>query len=278
MLPLHDSQRRQRVPYITVGLIAANFIAFLFWQPTLRHQQDAELAQQTFFWCHGQIPYELAHQVPLADSGAEGRVRIAQDYQVTPGQAGSLQRYLQDQCPGKNIWLSILSSMFLHSGWLHILGNMLFLWIFGDNVEDALGKVGYLIFYLVGGVAAGALQFVIGPNSTIPNVGASGAIAAVLGAYIVLYPRARIVTLVFFFFITVIELPAVVVLGLWFVLQLFQGFSGLAANVNSGVAFFAHVGGFLFGVVIASVFLRGRRRPAEPPTGYSPLPDRPDVS
>jgi len=155
---------------------------------------------------------------------------------------------------------------------------MLFLWIFGDNVEDALGKVGFLVFYLVGGVAAGALQFVIGPNSTIPNVGASGAIAAVLGAYIVLYPRARILTLVFFFFITVIELPAVVVLGLWFVLQLFQGFSGLAADVNSGVAFFAHVGGFLFGVAIALVFFRGRRRPEEPPPGYSPLPDRPDVS
>jgi membrane associated rhomboid family serine protease len=277
MLPLRDSQRRQRVPLVTLGLIAANVVAFLFWQPTLRHAQDAELAQQTFFWCHGQIPYELAHQVPLAESGSSGRVRIAQDYGVTPNQAGSLQTYLQHRCPDKSIWFSILSSMFLHAGWLHLLGNMLFLWIFGDNVEDALGKIGYLAFYLLGGVAAGALQFVIGPTSTIPNVGASGAIAAVLGAYIVLYPRARILTVVFFFLITVIELPAVVVLGLWFVLQLFQGFSGLAADVNSGVAFFAHVGGFLFGVGIALAFFRGRRRPAAPLPGSPPLPERPDA-
>src|SRR5213594_4067559 len=135
MLPIRDSTRRQRIPLVTVALIAANVIAFLFWQPTLRHVKDAEIAQQTFFWCHGQIPYELAHQVPLAQSGPNGRVRIAQDYGVAPA----------------------------HAGWLHLLGNMLFLWIFGDNVEDALGKVGYLAFYLLGGVAAGALQFVIGP-------------------------------------------------------------------------------------------------------------------
>ena len=277
MLPVRDSQRRRRIPVVTLGLIAANVVAFLLWQPTLRHERNAELAQQTFFWCHGQIPYELAHQVALAESGASGRVRIAQDYQVSPQDAASLQGYLERECPDKNIWLSILSSMFLHAGWLHLLGNMLFLWIFGDNVEDALGKIGYLAFYLLGGVAAGALQFVIGPNSTIPNVGASGAIAAVLGAYIVLYPRARILTVVFFFLITVIELPAVVVLGLWFVLQLFQGVSGLAADVNSGVAFFAHVGGFLFGVAIAFAFFRGRRRPAPPPSGFPPLPGRPDV-
>jgi rhomboid family protein len=276
VLPLRDSTRRRGVPIITLGLIAANVLAFLLWQPTLRHERNDELAQQTFFWCHGQIPYELAHQVPLARSGVNGRVRISEDYQVSPDQAGALQDYLDRQCPDKNIWLSILSSMFLHAGWLHLLGNMLFLWIFGDNVEDALGTFGYLAFYLVGGVAAGALQFVIGPNSTIPNVGASGAIAAVLGAYIVLYPRARILTVVFFFLITVIELPAMVVLGLWFLLQLFQGFSALAANVNSGVGFWAHVGGFLFGVAIAFVFLRGRRRPALPPSSPT-LPQRPDV-
>jgi membrane associated rhomboid family serine protease len=276
MLPLRDSTRHQRVPLITVGLIAANVIAFLFWQPTLRHQKDAELAQQTFFWCHGQIPYELAHQVPLARSGADGRVEIAKDYSVTTADAARLQDFLGRECPDKNIWLSILSAMFLHAGWLHLGGNMLFLWIFGDNVEDALGKLGYLGFYLLGGIAAGALQFVLAPNSTIPNVGASGAIAAVLGAYIVLYPRARVLTAVFFFLITVIELPALAVLGLWFVLQLFQGVSGLAADVNSGVAYWAHVGGFVFGVAVAFVFLRGRRRPPAP-RSLSPLPQRPDT-
>jgi membrane associated rhomboid family serine protease len=276
MLPLRDSTRRTRLPLITLGLIAANVLAFLLWEPTLRHEKDAELAQQTFFWCHGQIPYETAHQVPLAESGPNGRVQIAKDSDVTLDDAASLQGYLQRECPDKNVWLSILSSMFLHAGWLHLLGNMLFLWIFGDNVEDALGKVGYLGFYLLGGVAAGALQFVLGPNSTIPNVGASGAIAAVLGAYIVLYPRARILTAVFFFLIAVIELPAVVVLGLWFLLQLFQGVSGLGADVNSGVAFWSHVGGFVFGAVVAFVFLRGRRRPASP-DGFPTLPGRPDV-
>jgi len=276
MLPLRDSTRRRHLPIVTLGLIAANVIAFLLWQPTLRHERDRELAEQTFFWCHGQIPYELAHQVPLAESGASGRLRIAQDYDVTPSEAGSLQDYLGVECPGKDIWLSILSSMFLHAGWLHLGGNMLFLFIFGDNVEDALGKIGYLAFYLLGGVAAGALQFVLGPNSTIPNVGASGAIAAVLGVYIVLYPRARILTAVFFFLITLVELPAVVVLGLWFALQLFQGVSALGTDVNSGVAFWAHVGGFVFGVGVAFAFLRGRRRPG-PPGVLSTLPERPDV-
>src|SRR6266446_216014 len=172
--------------------------------------------------------------------------------------------------------IPILISMFLHAGWLHLGGNMLFLWIFGDNVEDALGKLAYLAFYLLGGLAAVALQFGLAPNSTIPNVGASGAIAAVLGAYIVLYPRARILTVVFFFLITLIELPALVVLGLWFVLQLFQGVSGLAAQVNGGVAYWAHVGGFGFGVVVALLFLRGRRRPALRPPAFPTYPERPD--
>jgi membrane associated rhomboid family serine protease len=277
MLPIRDSTRRQRVPLVTVALIAANVIAFLFWQPTLRHEKDAELAQQTFFWCHGQIPYELAHQVPLARSGANGREAIRSNYGVTTADAAQLQDYLGRECPNKSIWLSILTAMFLHAGWLHLGGNMLFLWIFGDNVEDALGKLGFLVFYLLGGFAAVALQFALAPNSTIPNVGASGAIAAVLGAYIVLYPRARILTAVFFFLITGIELPATVVLGLWFVLQLFQGVSGLAAQVNGGVAYWAHVGGFGFGAVVALLFLRSRRRPAALPPSFPTYPGRPDL-
>ena len=156
--------------------------------------------------------------------------------------------------------------MFLHAGWLHLGGNMLFLWVFGDNVEDALGKFGYLAFYLIGGIAAGALQFVLAPNSTIPNVGASGAIAAVLGGYIVLYPRARILSLVFIvFFVTIIEVPAVFLLGFWFLEQVYFGSANLTNPVGGGggVAYFAHVGGFLFGLALIRLF--AVRQKAEPP-------------
>ena len=136
---------------------------------------------------------------------------------------------------------------------------MLFLWVFGDNVEDRLGRPLYLWFYLVGGLAATALQIAFGPNSVVPNVGASGAIAAILGAYLVMYPRARVLTLVFF--IALVDLPAAVVLGSWFVLQLFSGVGGIGDTVNTGVAYWAHVGGFLAGVIMTYLlFPRGRAR------------------
>jgi membrane associated rhomboid family serine protease len=165
--------------------------------------------------------------------------------------------------------------MFLHGGWLHIAGNMLFLWVFGNNVEDRLGRPLFVGFYLLGGVAAAALQLAFDPSSAVPSLGASGAVAAVLGAYLVLFPRARVVTLVILvFFITAVELPAVLVLGAWFVLQLFSGVGGLGAEVNAGVAYWAHVGGFLFGLGTAALFFRGRgRRP--PPRQF---PQRPDWS
>jgi membrane associated rhomboid family serine protease len=225
-----------------------------------------------FFLCHGLVPYEVSHQVALADGGAEAAVAIEADLPQVPGE--SLQAFLDSRCPHKSWLASIFTSMFLHGGWLHIGGNMLFLWIFGNNVEERLGGVRYLLFYLAGGVAAAALQIAVASSSTVPNVGASGAIAAVLGAYIVLYPRARVTTAVFFFFITVIELPAIVVLGGWFVLQLFDGVGGLGADVNGGVAYFAHIGGFVFGAAIARLFLRERSSSALPPPH---LPGRPDV-
>jgi membrane associated rhomboid family serine protease len=262
MLPLRDANPRLRVPYFTLALIGLNVAAFLFWQPTLR--AGDELAQQTFFWCHGLIPYEVAHGTPLAMSGADGAAAIAQDYgpRLDPRE---LQGYLAEECPNKSPWISIFTSMFLHGGWLHLIGNMLFLWIFGDNIEDTLHPLGFVLFYLAGGVAAAGLQFVFAPESTIPNVGASGAVAAVLGAYLFLYPRARVLTAVVLVFIwTVVELPAVVVLGLWFVLQLLEGTAGLAAAVNSGVAYWAHVGGFVFGFVFAMLFLRRHRDPGRP--------------
>lgn len=155
--------------------------------------------------------------------------------------------------------LHIFTSMFMHGGLAHIGGNMLYLWIFGDNIEDAMGHGRYLFFYLLGGVLASVAHIVTSPVSTIPTVGASGAIAAVLGAYLILYPRARVLTLVTFgFFIRMTMIPAVIVLGLWFILQLFQGVLTLGGPDVGGVAFWAHIGGFVVGLLLARVFSQNR--------------------
>ena len=155
--------------------------------------------------------------------------------------------------------LTIFTSMFMHGGLFHIGGNMLYLWIFGNNVEDRLGRIPFLVFYLVGGIVAALAQVVIDPTSTNPLVGASGAIAAALGAYIVLFPGARILSLVFLgFFYQLLEVPALVILGFWFVLQLISGVASLGAQTaEGGVAFFAHIGGFALGLVVG-VLVRAR--------------------
>lgn len=153
--------------------------------------------------------------------------------------------------------LHIFTSMFMHAGLAHIGGNMLYLWIFGDNVEDAMGHGRYLFFYLFGGVIASLTHVLTNPGSQLPTVGASGAIAAVLGAYLVLYPQSRVTTLIFFFyFIRLAAIPAVIVLGLWFVLQLFEGVLALGAAQVGGVAFWAHIGGFVTGLLLAKLLAR----------------------
>jgi rhomboid family protein len=259
VIPIRDVNPTTRTSWITLALIAANVVVFLLWQPTLG--ANSETRTFFFFYCHALVPWEITHQTSLAEGGAAARDAIEADLapQLEPGVGAALQQELQRRCPEKDVNLSIPVSMFLHGGWLHIAGNMLFLWIFGNNVEDRLKRPLFIAFYFLGGLAATALQLAFGPNSTIPNVGASGAIAAVLGAYLVLFPRARVYTIVFFFFITAIELPAVAVLGFWFVLQLFSGVGGLGADVNgSGVAYWAHVGGFAFGAAVTWLFFRGR--------------------
>jgi membrane associated rhomboid family serine protease len=154
----------------------------------------------------------------------------------------------------------IFTSMFMHGGWAHLLGNMLYLWIFGDNVEDRLGSFNYLLFYLAGGVAASLAHILTNPGSQIPTVGASGAIAAVLGAYLVLYPHSRVLTFIpLGFFMRLTLVPASIVLGLWFVLQLFNGVVSLGGPDKGGVAFWAHIGGFAFGALIAFLFARGHK-------------------
>ena len=212
---------------MTVGLIAINVAVWLFYElPDLQHSVN-ELAYQ---------PCELERSCPV----------VGQDWPV-----------------------NIFTSMFMHGDWLHIGGNMLFLWIFGNNVEDAMGRVRFLVFYLLGGLAATALQTFItlyagtAADARIPNLGASGAISAVLGAYLLLLPRADVLTLIFLGIIFIREIPAWLFLGFWFLLQLWSGgFSLLHPEQGGGVAFFAHVGGFVFG--LASVFVFAKRRPVSP--------------
>jgi membrane associated rhomboid family serine protease len=256
------------VPLITLGLIAANVVVFLLWQPSF----GTELEQQVFYFCHAEIPFEITHRESLAQGGAEARNAIDADF--GPGAGAFLQgQKLQPSCPDKSWLLSIFVAMFLHGGWLHIGGNMLFLWVFGNNVEDRLGYLVYPIFYVMGGLAAAGLQIAFAPDSTIPSLGASGAIGAVLGAYAVLFPNARVTTLVIFFFITVVQIRAIFVLGAWFLLQLLSGAGELGTNVNGGVAYWAHVGGFGFGALVAWIFYRPRGRR----TSAYGVPDRPDV-
>jgi membrane associated rhomboid family serine protease len=219
VIPLRDRNPTRRTPIVTISLIVACFIAFAIELSITAGGGDPAL--ERFFERWGAVPADITAALE------------AGDYFSRPV-------------------LSIFTSMFLHGGWLHILGNMLFLWIFGNNVEDRLGRLPFLIFYLVGGITAALAQVVIDPQSSVPLVGASGAIAAALGAYIVLFPGARILSLVFLgFFYQLLEVPAVILLGFWFLLQLVNGFGSFGAGTaQGGVAFFAHIGGFALGVVV----------------------------
>jgi membrane associated rhomboid family serine protease len=265
MLPLRDDNPTSRTAWVTLAIIALNVLAFLLWEPTF----GSQIEQQTFFYCHSEVPYEVTHQTSLGFGGIEAAREVAREENVPVSDAVQFQAVLRQRCGHKVWWESVFVAMFLHGGWLHIVGNMLFLWVFGNNVEDKLGPIKYLLFYLASGVAAALAQLAVGPNSVVPNLGASGAIAGVLGAYIVMFPRRRVYTLIIFFIITAVYLPAFVVLGLWFVLQLFSGVGSLGSKVNSGggVAFFAHIGGFVFGALMALLFFPKERFGARPPPG-----------
>jgi membrane associated rhomboid family serine protease len=240
VIPLRDANPTRRAPLVTLILIAACFIVFA---------------------------WELG---VLASSGESGLNRFLTEHGALPA---DISRALASRQIASDAALGVLTSLFLHGGWLHLLGNMLFLWIFGNNIEDRLGRLPFLLFYLAGGVAAALTQVVIDPTSSIPLVGASGAIAACLGAYFVLYPRARITSLVFLVVIyQLIDVPAVIMLGYWFVLQLIDGIASLGgSNAQGGVAFFAHIGGFVAGMAVGAVLRvtgydhgRGRGRPSGP--------------
>ena len=220
-IPIRDDAPTVRKPYLTVSLIVVNSLIF-FYSISLGAR-----GFQLFTVQFGYIPVEFV-------SGLELTPQLAASAYLTP-----------------------FTSMFMHGGWLHLIGNMLFLWIYGNNIEDYFGPVKFLLFYIVSGLAAIGLYTLFGPSSQVPLVGASGAIAGVMGAYIVLHPRARITVLVIFFFIQFVVLPAKVVLGIWFVYQLLMSMIGSATG--GGVAWMAHVGGFAFGWAVLKLLTRGRR-------------------
>jgi membrane associated rhomboid family serine protease len=218
MFPVSDVIPSRTRPYVTIGIIVLNALAFLF------EIQLSGPELQEFVQVYGFVPADFA-------------------------------------------WASIVTSMFLHSGWLHFFGNMLYLWIFGDNVEDRLGHGLFIVFYLLCGIAAALGQALTQPYSSVPMVGASGAIAGVMGAYFVLYPQSRVLTAVFIlFFIDLIEIPAIFFLGIWFLMQFFSGVGSLGADAaEGGVAFWAHVVGFITGAAVGVVWrlIESARRPPE---------------
>jgi membrane associated rhomboid family serine protease len=238
VIPLKDNIPTDRLPLVTVALILANVIVYLL---AVSHGGSLFSGPDTHeIVRYGAIPYALSH--PSEHCGVVSALGVT-EYGCT---------HRTGVVSGLPAWETVLTSMFMHASILHIAGNMLFLWIFGNNVEESMGSLKFLAFYVLGGVAALALQTAVDPSSTAPTVGASGAIAAVLGGYIVLYPRARVLALVFIIlFFTVIELPALVVLGIWFAEQAVFGAAGLTnpTGGGGGVAYFAHVGGFVFGAL-----------------------------
>jgi membrane associated rhomboid family serine protease len=250
LFPLKDNIPTERFPLVTVALIFINVVVYLFFQRKTGIDFSGNSLNQEQLARYAAIPYEFTHWgKECAFSGASGGVIC----EGQPGVSGSAP----DQLP---TILTAFTGMFTHGGLIHLGGNMLFLWIFGNNVEDSMGKVKFLIFYLLGGLAALALQIVVDPGSTAPTLGASGAIAAVLGGYIVLYPRARVLTVIFIIlFFTLIEVPALVVLAIWFLEQVLFGVWGLNDPAGGGgVAYFAHIGGFAFGLLAIRVFAKRR--------------------
>lgn len=236
MIPLSDPENRRRIfPIATILIVALNFVAFAY------ELSLGTRALDSFVLSYGVRPFEITSGQDLPP--------------VSPGP----------------LWLTIFTSMFLHGGWAHILGNMLYLWVFGDNVEEVLGTPTYLAFYLAAGVAGSLAHILADPTSRVPSIGASGAIAGVLAAYMVLFPQARINTLIFFFpFIRVVRVPAILLIGFWALLQFLSGLGTLGITDAGGVAYWAHIGGFVAGLILAFSF-RGKARRARRgyPSEYS---------
>jgi membrane associated rhomboid family serine protease len=230
MIPLRDANPTRRTAIVTLAIVVACGIAF-GWELGLLARGEAAFEASITDW--GVVPARLTA-------------------------AWERGEWLSGET------LTLFTSQFLHGGWLHLLGNLLYLWIFGNNVEDRLGRLGFLVFYLTGGVIAAVAQVAIDPESPIPTIGASGAIAATLGAYLVFFPGAKVTSLIFLgFFYQLVRVPAAFLLVVWFGLQLLDGIGSLGATQSGGVAFFAHIGGFVFGALVAWLVNRlGTGRPA----------------
>jgi membrane associated rhomboid family serine protease len=240
LIPLRDNIPTRRFPVLTVALIAINVFVFVFLQHGGHIGFGAPNDNSVVRW--GLIPYEITHPGKHCDLVAGGDIAC----EGQPGVSGTASNQ-------PNTWLTMFTSIFMHGGLLHIAGNMLFLWIFGNNIEDSMARWRFVLFYLLGGIVANFAQIAVGPSSTAPGIGASGAIAAVLGGYALLYPRARVITaVILIFFITLLDLPALLVLGAWFVLQLLD--AAVNSPLGGGVAYFAHIGGFLFGLLLIKLF------------------------
>jgi len=225
MIPIKDDNPIRGTPWMTITLIAANVLVYL-------HQISLGPLGEAFVYRYGAIPYEILHfrELPFIP--------------------------LPYQTPFSN-FLTLFTSMFIHGGFLHLAGNMLYLWIFGDNVEYIMGRFRFLVFYLLTGLAAALTHIIMSPNSTVPMVGASGAISGVLGAYFVRFPGARVIMLVpIFFFIEFFSVPAIFALGFWFLMQLANALFTFGLQTSGGVAWFAHIGGFLAGAFLVSIFQR----------------------
>ena len=250
MFPLKDNIPTRRFPVVTVVLIAMNVLAYVFLQQKSGIDLSGNSLDPEALTQYAAIPYELTHPgAECAATGASIRCEAV-------ARAG-------DQLP---TWATAFTAMFTHAGLLHLGGNMLFLWIFGNNVEDAMGRVKFLAFYLLAGLAALGLQVAVEPNALVPTLGASGAVAGVLGGYLVLYPRARVITGIFIIFIvTLVEIPAFLVLGFWFLQQLAFGAFDLTtpAGGGGGVAYFAHIGGFVLGLLLIKLFATYRAPEAD---------------
>ncbi|MBS3818191.1 rhomboid family intramembrane serine protease [bacterium] len=225
-IPLKDDNPTSRFPYITVLFLALNIVVFFY-------QVSSPQGLQYFVYKMGAIPYEITHfqSIPLISAQTHQPVN-----RLSP-------------------WLTLVTSLFLHGSVMHLFGNMLYLWIFGNNVEDFLGSFRFFFFYLISGLGASLVHIGLNSGSQVPVIGASGAIAGVLGAYLILYPQARVLTLIFLFiFIRIVPVPAFFVLGIWFIVQIMN------VGLGGGVAWFAHIGGFLLGIFLIKYYIQKRKR------------------